>query len=355
MSLEKRIEAFATLGQLLRDYFIYGKKISKSQLLKKWQPEIEKQITEQHFYNAWFTPENVELALKLWSQLLTTDNLEKWINPYEGPFRNRKKTCNVGVILAGNIPLVGMHDFVSVLISGHNFTGKLSSKDDYLLKLVATMLCEIEPCFSSAILFSENLLSKFDAIIATGSNNSTRYFEYYFSKYPSIIRHNRNSIAILSGNETNEELIGLSSDIFQYFGLGCRNVSKIYIPENYNFDSFFLAMEHWNYLSRHNKYANNYNYYKSVYQMNKIKFLDNGFMLLKNAHQIYSPLSVIFYEYYSVISKLEAEIKDKSNGIQCIVSKEHEIEKIVHFGKSQTPQLWDYADNIDTMKFLLNL
>ena len=353
MKLEKRIEVFAALGQLLRSYFISSE--INHHLLEKWKPEIEKNIIGQKIYNQWFTAENVELALKSWSNLLTINNINKWLEPYKEQFNDNKESVNVGVILAGNIPLVGMHDFVSVLISGNNFRGKLSSKDDSLLKLITAIICDIEPEFISAISFSENQLSNFDAIIATGSNNSARYFEYYFEKYPCIIRHNRNSIAVLSGHETTEDLVNLSDDIFQYFGMGCRNVSKIYVPENYNFDAFFLAMDHWNFLYQHNKYANNYDYHKSVYQMNRIEFFDNGFMLLKNDCQIYSPLSVIFYEYYTVITKLAAEINENIDQIQCVVSKNNEIENAVPFGKSQLPNLWDYADNIDTMKFLLKL
>ncbi|MBI5540013.1 MAG: acyl-CoA reductase [Bacteroidia bacterium] len=353
MSTEKRIEAFAALGQLLNDYFISGK--SNSPFLEKWKCKIDKIIEEQRQTNQWFTPENVTLALKSWSELLTVENLNKWLEPYHDLIQKKKNPVTVGVILAGNIPLVGMHDFVSVLISGNNFIGKLSSKDDSLIKLISSILCDIEPEFTSSISFSENQLTNFDAIIATGSNNTARYFEYYFGKYPSIIRRNRNSVAVLTGEETIEDLKNLSKDIFQYFGMGCRNVSKIYVPEKYNFDNFFLAMDHWNYLYQHNKYANNYDYHKSVYQMNMIEFFDNGFMLLKNDRQIFSPLSVIFYDYYSVITILAAEINENINEIQCIVSKSNEIENAVPFGKSQAPNLWDYADNIDTMKFLLKL
>ncbi len=353
MRLEKRIEAFVNLGKLLRDYFNSSE--TNNPLLEKWKPEIEKIIVNQKIYNQWFTAENVTLALKSWSNLLSVNNINNWLKPYKELLNDNKKAVNVGVILAGNIPLVGMHDFVSVLMSGNNFIGKLSSKDDLLIKLVTSILCDIEPEFSSSISFSENKLTNFDAIIATGSNNSARYFEYYFGKYPSIIRRNRNSIAVLTGDESKEDLVNLSDDIFQYFGMGCRNVSKIYVPENYNFDAFFLAMDHWNFISKHNKYANNYDYHKSVYQMNRIEFFDNGFMLLKNDRQIYSPLSVIFYEYYSVITKLAAEINENINEIQCVVSKDNIIENALPFGKSQSPNLWNYADNVDIMKFLLKL
>lgn len=351
MNLKRRIEAFSKLGEILRAYFD-NYKLKSNSFLSKWETKIEKQIAEQHFYNAWFTPENVEFALKSWAKLLTKQNIEKWLYSYK--IIEQKKTKNIGVILAGNIPLVGMHDFVSVLISGNNFIGKLSSKDDSLLKLMAEMLCDIEPKFSSKIIFTANILQNFDAVIATGSNNSARYFEYYFAKYPTIIRKNRNSIAILDGTETDDDLINLSNDIFIYFGLGCMNVSKIYIPKNYNFDRFFLSMDKWKYLCQHNKYANNYDYHKSVYQMNKIEFLDNGFTLLKNDSQIYSPLAVIFYEYYLDIVNFVAEINKKSNEIQCIVSNNN-VKNAIKLGTSQSPQLWNYADNVDTMEFLMKL
>ncbi|OFX30675.1 MAG: hypothetical protein A2X08_07500 [Bacteroidetes bacterium GWA2_32_17] len=352
MNFKKRIGAFSKLGEILRNYFDKNKSKNNS-FLNKWETEIEKQIAEQHFFNAWFTPENVEFALKLWAKLLTRKNIEKWLSEYK--INEQKKPKNIGVILAGNIPLVGMHDFVSVLISGNNFIGKLSSKDDSLLKLMTAILCDIEPDFSGNIIFTNNILQNFDAVIATGSNNSARYFEYYFAKYPSLIRKNRNSIAILNGKESDKDLENLSNDVFLYFGLGCRSVSKIYVPENYDFDKFFIAFDKWNFISKHNKYANNYDYYKSVYQMNKIGFLDNGFMLLKNDNQIYSPLAVIFYEYYSDIINLAPEINKNINEIQCIVSKLNEIENSMPFGTTQNPHLCDYADNADTMKFLLNL
>ncbi len=352
MTLKKRIETFSKLGEILRAYF--DKSISKKKsFFQKWETLIEKQITEQHFYNAWFTPENVEFALKSWSILLTKQNIEKWLNSYE--IDELKRPKNIGVILAGNIPLVGMHDFISVLISGNKFIGKLSSKDDSLLKLIAEMVCDIDPEFSKSIIFTQNILQNFDAVIATGNNNSARYFEYYFAKFPTIIRKNRNSIAILDGTETDEDLINLSNDIFLYFGLGCMNVSKIYIPKNYNFDRFFLSMDKWKYLCQHNKYANNYDYHKSVYQMNRIEFLDNGFTLFKNDGQIYSPLAVIFYEYYLDIINFVAEINKKSDEIQCVVSNNCNVKNSIKLGTSQSPQLWNYADNIDTMKFLIKL
>lgn len=355
MSLEKRIKAFVALGKLLREYFKLDKGSGYSTLLTRWSPEIEKIIKEQYIYNAWFTEKNVNYALNVWANLLTYENLQKWTFPYSEQINKIKKTSNIGVIMAGNIPLVGMHDFISVLITGNRFVGKLSSKDDFLLKLISNILCYIDSSFSDLIRFTDNLKDHPDAIIATGSSNSARYFEYYFSKFPHIIRKNRNSVAILSGHENNTDILNLANDIFTYFGLGCRNVSKLYVPEGFTFDHFFTVIEPWRILYQHNKYANNYDYHKSVYLMNRIPFFDNGFVLVKNDCQIYSPLSVIFYEYYSDITILAAEIKAKESEIQCIVSKDNEFERSILFGKSQSPELWDYADNINNLEFLLKL
>jgi len=355
MNLKERTEAFAALGKLFRDYFQVEKESNYSPLLSKWSSEIEKIIKEQHFHNAWFTEKNVNYAVNTWAYLLTNENLQKWIKPYHKQINGIKKTSNIGVIMAGNIPLVGMHDFLSVLITGHRFVGKLSSKDDLLLKLITNILCDIDPSFSDLIRFADNLKDHPDAIIATGSSNSARYFEYYFGKFPHIIRKNRNSVAILSGHESDTDISNLAVDIFTYFGLGCRNVSKLYVPEGFTFDHFFNVIEPWHFLYQHNKYANNYDYHQSVYLMNKIPFLDNGFVLVKNDRQIYSPLSVIFYEYYSDITILAAEITAKESEIQCIVSKDNELEQTIPFGKTQSPELWNYADNFNTVEFLINL
>lgn len=346
---EKNIESFSTLGSIISCYF---NKDSKS----RWNDTIEKVIDEQYIYNPWFTKENVEYSLKEWSRLLNTANLNKWLTPYSTLFTGSKeKKSDIGIIAAGNIPLAVMHDFVSVLISGNRFVCKLSSKDNRLLPLLASILTEIDPDFRDKIRFTDNLRNKPDAIIATGTDNSARYFRYYFSGIPTVIRANRNSAAVLNGNETDEELKLLSEDVFLYFGLGCRNVSKLFVPENYSFENFFKNAEHWNHLALHNKYANNYFYQRSVLLMNKEEFLDNGFLIVKPDEQFYSPLSVIFYEYFSDISIFADKLNAAKTQIQCIVSNEQNFLPAVRFGKSQCPELWDYADDIDTLKFLLTL
>ena len=355
MSLEKRIKSFAELGLFIQEYFKENDFKNSSPLLIKWKERIKSDIERLYTFNAWFTKENVEFAFKEWGKVLTEEKIYSWINPYKNKIEEKNATSKIGVINAGNIPLVGMHDFISVLICGNHFVGKLSSKDDMLPKLVAEILCDIDPSFSDKITFVENFKEHPDAVIATGSNNSSRYFEYYFAKYPYIIRKTRNSIAILNGKESDEDLSNLAEDIFRYFGLGCRNISKLYVPEGYSFDRFFQIIEPWHTIYQHNKYANNYDYHQSVFLMNKIPFFDNGFLIVKNDCQIYSPLSVIFYEYYSDITILAAEIKARASEIQCIVSNENNELQTKTFGSTQKPELWDYADNINTIEFLLKL
>jgi hypothetical protein len=231
---------------------------------------------------------------------------------------------------------------------------KLSSNDKTLLPFLAEYLISVEPEFKNYIEFTDGKLENFDAVIATGSNNTARYFEYYFGKYPNIIRKNRNSAAILTGNETKEELKNLADDIFTYFGLGCRNVSKLYIPENYDFEAFFKGMFSWKEIIHNHKYINNYDYNKAVYLMDSFPLLDNEFMLLKEDTAFSSPISVVFYEKYNSLEDLSKELEEQSENIQCVVSKAG-INNEIPFGKAQNPELWDYADRIDTVEFLLKL
>lgn len=333
MRLEQRIDALEKLGQKLFS---------------------ERKNIASQIKNPWFTPENIIFAIEQWANALKKENLITWTNKYPN-IQNSKKAHKIGVITAGNIPLVGLHDFISVIITGNIFVGKLSSKDDKLMTSTINMLTEIEPEFKNYINIKENKLDDFEAVIATGSNNSARYFEYYFGKYPNIIRKNRNSIAILSGNESEKELELLSDDIFSYFGLGCRNVSKIFVPQNYDSGNIFRnALKHQN-IRNHNKYANNYDYNRALYLMNQVDFLDNGFMILKEDLNYASPVSVVFFEYYSNLENIKSRITFDAEKIQCIVAKPGIIENSIYFGQTQKPQLWDYADNVDTIEFILNL
>jgi hypothetical protein len=306
-------------------------------------------------HNGWFTPEQVYFAVESWAKALREDNLNKWLSAY--PFecnQGDKTTKTIGLILAGNIPLVGFHDFLSVLITGHKVLVKASSNDQQLIAFLAKYLISIEPELSNYISFTDGKLENFDAIIATGSNNTARYFEFYFKDKPSIIRKNRNSVAVLNGNESHEDLVNLGEDIFRYFGLGCRNVSKLFVPKYYNFDAFFKAIYEYKDVIFYEKYSNNYDYNKAVFLMSNFKLLDNEFLTLKEDTSFASPISSLFYEYYEDIADLQKRLERESDQVQCVVSN-NLIPNSISFGQTQQPKLWDYADNVDTLLFLISL
>ena len=304
------------------------------------------ELSQSH--NGWFTPEQVYFSIQSWANALTETNLNHWLSSYDSSTIAPKK---VGLILAGNIPLVGFHDFLSVLISGHDVLVKTSSNDQYLLQFLAKYLIAIQPNLNSKITFVEEKLEGFDAVIATGSNNTARYFEYYFKDKPSIIRKNRNSVAVLNGTETHEDLVNLGEDIFRYFGLGCRNVSKLFVPKGYNFESFFKAMYEYREVIHYEKYAHNYDYNKAVFLMSNFQLLDNEFLTIKEDSSYSSPISSVFYEFYESLEEIKTRLNDDAEQIQCVVSK-NLIPNSVSFGQTQQPKLWDYADNIDTLHFL---
>ncbi|MCB6230986.1 acyl-CoA reductase [Flavobacterium psychrophilum] len=302
-------------------------------------------------HNGWYTAENVCFAINSWAEALTEENLEKWLSNYS--FSNTKSKT-VALILAGNIPLVGFHDFLSVLISGHKVLVKTSSNDQHLLPFLAKYLIAFNPEFKNYITFVEGKLENFDAVIATGSDNTARYFEYYFKNKPSIIRKNRNSVAVLDGSESATQMIALGEDIFRYFGLGCRNVSKLFIPKNYNFDLFFNGVFPYQDVIKYEKYANNYDYNKAVFLMSNFNLLDNEFLIIKEDSSYASPISSVFYEFYDDINDIKNRLETDKDKIQCIVSN-NLVENSIAFGVTQKPNLWDYADNIDTIHFLINL
>ena len=304
------------------------------------------ELSQSH--NGWFTPEQVYFSIQSWSKALTEENINIWLQPYNFSTLQPK---TVGLILAGNIPLVGFHDFLSVLISGHKVLVKTSSNDQKLLPFLAKYLISINPEIEKYISFTEGKLENFDAVIATGSNNTARYFEYYFKDKPSIIRKNRNSVAVLDGTETEEELTALGEDIFRYFGLGCRNVSKLFVPKDYNFEMFFKAIYAYKDVVFYEKYANNYDYNKAVFLMSNFKLLDNEFLTLKEDSSYSSPISSVFYEYYESIESIENRLKNEADQIQCVVSN-NLLPNSIQFGQTQLPNLWDYADTIDTLSFL---
>ena len=299
-------------------------------------------------HNGWFTPEQVYFAVESWAEALKEDNLNEWLSNYD---LSNVKPKTVGLILAGNIPLVGFHDFLSVVISGHKALVKTSSNDQHLIKFLANYLISVEPKLSERIAFTDGKLENFDAVIATGSNNTARYFEFYFKDKPSIIRKNRNSVAVLNGKETHEDLVNLGEDIFRYFGLGCRNVSKLFVPKNYSFETFFKAIYEYKDVIFYEKYSNNYDYNKAVFLMSNFKLLDNEFLTLKEDTSYASPISSVFYENYEDIADLQKRLKNEAGQIQCIVSN-NLISNSISFGNTQKPKLWDYADDVDTMAFL---
>ncbi|MCC8427032.1 acyl-CoA reductase [Mucilaginibacter sp. UR6-11] len=313
-----------------------------------------KLINTEHIYNAWFTPENVEQAIKTIGKMLNEADLATWLNKYD--LSKNPSPKKIGLILAGNIPLVGFHDVLCVLATGNHALIKASVQDARLIKQVLEMLTTIDTRFANQFSFVERLID-FDAVIATGSNNSSRYFEYYFGKVPNIIRKNRNSLAVITGNETKEQLYNLGHDIFDYFGLGCRNISKILIPKNYNLATFFEAIEPYKDIINHNKYNNNYGYNRSIFLVGSEKHLDNNFLILKEDDSMVSPLAVLYYSYYDDLNAAEQLITTENENLQCVVSTVplNVKSQVVDFGQSHQPRLWDYADRIDTMDFLANL
>lgn len=316
---------------------------------------LKQAIENACHHNPWFIPAFVRFSFRAWAEALTEDKVSKWIHNYlpgPGPM---KPAARVGIVMAGNIPMVGLHDLLCVLASGNHALIRLSQSDDQLIPAVLEVLYQINPGFKEQITVISGPLKNFDAVIATGSNNTSRYFDYYFGKFPSIVRRNRNGVAVISGNETESDLTKLADDIFVYFGLGCRNVSKIYIPEDYKAEYLLPFFEEYAYLSDMHKYRNNYDYQKSILLINSIFHLDNGFLLVKEDTSLMSPISVLHTETYSSRELLNTQLSGIEGQIQCIVSALNGLDQAIPFGRSQYPELWDYADGIDSMAFLMNL
>ena len=352
MSITKRISAFYDLGQL----FLYAtnrqlnKQIDNSKF-EAIKDTLLAQLEWAEIKNPWFTQDNLQLCLAQWGETLTRENLENWSKDLIPP----KNPKNIGIIMAGNIPLVGFHDLLSVLISGHNALVKTSSKDDVLVEFVIDFLKNSSEDLNQAIQKVDRLKNH-EAVIATGSNNTARYFEYYFKDIPHIIRKNRTSVAVLKGNESPEDLKNLSKDIFQYFGLGCRNVTHLYLPEGFDTDLLFEAFFDWGHIINHNKYANNYEYNRAIYLMSEEKFLDNNFVILKETESLHSPIGVVYYSYYSDLEQAKKSIEENFENIQCVVDNgEFGFENSVSFGETQQPRLTDYADGVDVLEFLSKL
>lgn len=332
MNVQQRVELLVRLGEYI---------LSNDD---SWLVAKEK----AYYQNKWFTAEFTDLAThNIAHTFLIRDVLQEWITKYNIPVENREPK-KVGLVMAGNIPLVGFHDFLAIFISGHRMAVKTSSKDDVLFKNLVQRLTDWEPVVKDYVMFQE-MLKGCDAYIATGSNNSARYFEYYFSRYPHIIRHNRTSVAILTGNETKEELEKLADDVYQYFGLGCRNVTKIYVPADYDFVPLLETFKKYNYLADHHKYKNNYDYALAVLILNKQYYMTNGSVILSENKSIFSGISQLHYEFYSDKQEVNEQLKNNS-GVQCIAGQNY-----IPFGEAQQPCLTDYADGVDTLQFLLEL
>lgn len=304
-------------------------------------------IDSVHLSNPWFTPENVRLALSSLGNALMPEKLDRWLSAYP-ELDEEREPVTIGVVMAGNIPMTGFHDLLCVLITGNRLQARLSSKDDLLIRAVAQTLTDIEPAFKPLIRLTSDRLKDFDLVIATGSNNTSRYFEYYFRKKPSIIRRNRNSMAIIDGTETDAELEMLGDDIFSYFGMGCRNVSKLFLPQQYDVTALSGHWGRYASLLSHDKYAVNLDHNRAVMTVNREPFVDGGFILFRESASLTPPLGVLHYEFYDDPQMPLKEAESHRDDLQCVAGHGH-----LPFGTTQQPELWDYADNIDTVRFVL--
>lgn len=354
MKLNQRIHAFVRLGDIFR---ISSKDLSENVKIKEDEKlviKVQQLIETGKYSNPWFIDSFVQFSITQIGESLKFSNIQNWLQNQDKDMLENENAKSIAIIMAGNIPLVGFHDLLTVLISGNKAIIKESSKDPLIKKIVDILLL-IEPKFADYIHFEDSKLQNFDAVIATGSNNTKRYFDYYFSSYPSIIRGHRNGIAVLLGNETDEELQNLSDDIFMYFGMGCRNVSKIFIPNEFPIHRLMKSFEKYRFiLENSSKYFNNYEYYKSIYLVNRTPFLDAGFIMLKKDENIVSPLSVVYIEEYSENDELLDKLSKLDSQIQCIVSQS-DIFSQIKLGKAQYPALNDYADGIDVLKFCIEV
>lgn len=338
MTLTERIDAFAKLGDLIN----------------QGGPELDEAVQQAYYQNRWFTTDNgYHMVKAVGLHYLSKEKLTQWLAPYQDRIEQHQPKT-IGLTLAGNVPLVGFHDVLSVLITGNKAQIKLSSKDKALILFMLNNLFTIEPRFKAQVEVVE-MLKGFDAVIATGGNNTSRYFEYYFGKYPNIIRKNRSSVAVLTGKETNAELALLGNDIFQYYGLGCRNVSKVYVPMDYEFRPLFEALEPFAKTMDQDKYKNNYDYNRTLLLMNNTKHLSNDFIMLREHEDVASPVSTLHYQYYKNLEEVALDISLKRAQIQCVVGRAEVGAQMIPFGQAQQPELWDYADEVNTIEWLIKL
>ena len=352
LSLKRRKEVFVDLGEVM-SAAANNSDCPNSVSINTFS-KLTLLIKDHIHYNPWFVEENVRMALRSFGDALASENLEKWLSSYP-KLDDNEKLKKVAVVMAGNIPMVGFHDFLSVLISGNILLAKMSSDDNRLLPLLFELLCEIEPAFSNRVEFVEGTVKNADAYIATGSGNTARYFAYYFGKKPHIIRRNRNAVAIIDGNENESDFEAFTSDIFSYFGLGCRNVSKIFLPENYPVEKLAESIFPNEKTINHHKYFNNYEYRKAILLINGVAHYDNGGLLLQERDEFGSSISVLHYSFYKNQKDVSLELSQKVDQLQCVVSRDGNFPGSIKFGEAQNPQLWDYADGVDTMVFLSEL
>ena len=344
---KERLIAFSELGTLFKENV--DKKENKK--FPEWDTVLEKTLIESHSYNSWFTIDNLKLSLKNWSNSLQENIISDWLSKYNIEDKSSKK---IAIIMAGNIPAVGFHDLLCSLLLNFDCIVKLSSEDKLLIPFIVKFLESRNEKLKNKVTFESEKLKDFDGVIATGNNNSHRYFDYYFSKYPNLLRKTRHSIAVLDGKESDNDLSELSNDIFNYFGLGCRSVSKVFIPYGYDLDLLFNAFFRHKEVVNHNKYVNNFDYNKAVYLMSKEKFIENGFIILKEESKLGSPIGCLFYEFYNDKKEITKLINNNSDSIQCIVSNIN-FNTNIKFGQTQCPNISEYADNNDTIKFLLKI
>ncbi len=352
-TIDDNIKAFAQLSDFMKAVAEQNKDFLPANLEIEYN-ELNNLINNDlQLKNPWFIPEFVRYQLNALANVTTEEKLCNWLKPY---YSNLEKHTpkRIGVVMAGNIALVGFHDFLTVLITNNYLVAKTSSKDEVLPKFIASVLIKIDNYFADRIIWQDKL-QDFEAVIATGSTNTSRYFEHYFGKVPHIIRKSRNSIAVLDGNETDEELAGLTDDIFLHFGLGCRNVSKIYIPEDFDIQRIFEPAMRYSHLINHHKYANNYEYNRAVYLLSQDKFFDNNFFLLKEDSKLASPVAVLYFQRYKDLDYIRAVYESLKEKIQIVVSHMDLGFDVVQFGKSQIPELHDYEDNVNTLDFVTNL
>ncbi len=351
IALETKVAALAQLGVVM-------KAIGRSEawpghaigLAEAEYHALDQVVRDAHIQNGWATEENVRHAFAAWAEALAVDDIQTWVEAYPELASTRNAVRTVGLILAGNIPLVGLHDVLCVWLSGHNARVKCSTQETELVPTLISVLDRFVPGTSDRIIFTTGKLGEVDAVIATGSNNSARYFEHYFGHLPRIVRKSRVSVAVLNGSETEEELSALGEDVFRYFGLGCRNVSKVFVPQDFDLDRLFRAFFPWKEIVHHNKYANNYDYTRALWMLDRINFTENGFLLLKEDSALASPVATLFYERYADNEAVYTRLREEAGSIQCVVGP-----LLVPHGRTQYPELKDYADGVDTMRFLLDL